>query len=315
MLLQRIIIQAMVILLTAGGSLAVGAGKDTVAIVNGVAITSSQLDREVDRLIPLSTYHRTVSDERRQEIVANALDNLVVRELQVQDAVARGIKPDKKKVKEQLERVRDQYPSKKEYKAALDRSGFTEDELRREIEGLLMVQALMNQVVTGPAQMSDEDLKKYYDANQEKFLMPESAKVRIISTWDEKKASEAVEKIKAGESFNDVAARISEDKYRVVGGEVGWLHRGQLIQTLEDAAFASPANKLIGPIKAEGMWYVLLLEEKKASYQRTFEESRDKLKTELEQKRAQELQKAWIAELRSNANIDIKMAKTAPPTQ
>ena len=315
MYLQKLIGLVIMLLLIAGGSIAIGAGKDPVAIVNGVAITGAQLDREVDRLIPMSTYHRSVSDERRQEIAANALENLIVRELQVQDAAARGIKPDRKKVKEQLEQIRDRYPSKKEYRAALERSGLTEDELRREVEGLLAVQALTEKVVIGPATMSDEELEKYYNANQEKFLMPESAKVRIISTWDEKKAAEAVAKIKAGEPFEDVAARVSEDKYRVVGGEVGWLHRGQLIQTLEDAAFASPVNTLIGPLKAEGMWYVLLVEEKKASYQRTFEESREKLKTELEQKRAQELQKAWIAELRSKAKIDIKMAQTAPPTQ
>jgi len=311
--MQRLSVLAFVlILLTARAAAAAGAEDAAVALVNGVAVTASQLTREVDRLIPMTTYHRSVSEERRKELARDALENLITRELQVQDAAARGIKPDKNQVKDQLEQIRKRYPSKKEYKAALERSRLTEDGLRKEIEGMVMVRTLTEQIVSGPSKMSDEALRKYYEDNKDKFRVPESVKIRIISTWDEKRAAEAAQQIKAGEPFADAAERVSEDKYRVVGGDVGWLHRGQLIQQLEDAAFASPVSQVQGPLKAEGMWYLFLVDEKKPPYLMTFEESRDKLKKELEQKRARELQQAWIAELRSKAKIEILQDHASP---
>jgi peptidyl-prolyl cis-trans isomerase C len=298
-----------------GAVTAMGAEDKVVARVNGVAITAAQLDREVDRLIPLSTYHRNVTEERRKQISETALENLLTRELQIQDAADRGVKPDKKKVKEQIEEIRKRYPSKKEYKAALERSHFTEESLKREIEGLLVVQALYEQVVVKPSQMSDEALKKYYDENQEKFRMPESVKLRLMSLWDEKKAKDAAAKVKGGELFEAVAERESEDKYRVVGGDVGWMHRGQLVEALEDAVFAAPVNVVQGPLKAEGIWYLFVVEEKKPPYLRSFDESKEKLKKELELKRVQELQKAWIDGLRSKAKIEIVQEQAAPAAQ
>ena len=52
-----------------------------VARVNGAAITSRELEEAVDRLIPRSTYHGSVSEEKRAEFREKALEELVTREL------------------------------------------------------------------------------------------------------------------------------------------------------------------------------------------------------------------------------------------
>ena len=162
-----------------------------VAKVNGAVITVADLEAEVDRLIPRSTYHGKVSEEKRDEFREKAVETLIERELQYQDAQAKGMKPDKKAVKTQMAQIRDRFKSKKEYKAALAQAGITEEQLEAQVARGVLVQNVIEKTVTEAARVSDAELKDYYDKNIAKFKQPESVKLRLISTKDEKKIGRA----------------------------------------------------------------------------------------------------------------------------
>jgi parvulin-like peptidyl-prolyl isomerase len=275
-----------------------------VAKVNNAAITATELEEAVNRLIPRATYHGSVSEEKRAEYREKALEGLINQELQYQDALARSMKPDKKKVKDRVEEIKNRFKSRKEYKAALEQAGITEDVLKARAEKSILIEAASAKTVTEPSQMTEETLKDYYS----KFKQPESVKLRIISAKDEKKAEEIVTKLKAGEDFSDLAAKMSEDDYRIMGGDIGYVHKGRILPELEETAFRNlKVGQMSGLIKAENTWFIVRLEDKKPEYQMTFDEIKDKLKKELEAKRSAELMEKWIADLRSKAKIEILM--------
>jgi parvulin-like peptidyl-prolyl isomerase len=276
-----------------------------VARVNGTPITANELEAAVDRLIPRATYHGNVSEDKRNEFREKALEDLIIQELQHQDAVERGIKPEKKQVKAELSRIRDHYKSAKEYKRALEQSGLTEDTLRDLVEKQLLVQAAIVKTVVEPAQSTEEELKEYYSKNIAKFKQPESVKVRILTCKDEARAREAMSRIKAGEDFGDVAASLSEDDYRVKGGDVGYIHRGRILQEIEDAAFQMKPGETSDIIKAEGLWFIVKVEDRKPEQMMSYAESKEKLKTDLGKKRSEELLGNWISRLKAKAKIEI----------
>jgi parvulin-like peptidyl-prolyl isomerase len=279
-----------------------------VAKVNNTAITATELEETVNRLIPRATYHGSVSEEKRAEYREKALEGLINQELQYQDALARSMKPDKKKVKDRMEEIKNRFKSKKEYKAALEQAGITEDVLKARAEKSILIEAAIAKTVTETSQITEETLKDYYSKNPSKFKQPESVRLRIISVKDEKKAKEIVTKLKAGEDFSDLAAKMSEDDYRIMGGDIGYVHKGRIFQELEEAAFRKlKVGQMSGMIKAENTWFIVRLEDKKPEYQMTFDEIKDKLKKELEAKRSAELMEKWIADLRSKAKIGILM--------
>ena len=49
-----------------------------------------------------------------------------------------------------------------------------------------------------PSQVSEKELKEYYDKNKSKFKQPESVKISLISAKEEKKARDILAKIQAG---------------------------------------------------------------------------------------------------------------------
>ncbi len=277
-----------------------------VARVNGAAITAAELEEAVNRLVPRATYHGAVSEEKRSEYREKALDGLLNQELQYQDALARSMKPEKKKVKDRVEEIKNRFKSKKEYKAALEQAGITEDVLKARVEKSILIETAIAKTVTEPSQMTEETLKDYYSKNTSKFKQPESVKLRIISAKDEKKAKEIIAKLKAGEDFSNLAAKMSEDDYRIMGGDIGYVHKGRIFPELEEAAFHKlKVGEMSGLIKAENTWFIIKLEDKKPEYLMTFDEIKDKLKKELETKRSAELMEKWIADLRKKAEIEV----------
>jgi parvulin-like peptidyl-prolyl isomerase len=217
-------------------ALPVPAAENVVARVNGVAIPAQQLEVAVSRQIAGSTYHGTVTDEKRNEFREQALQGLIIRELQYQDAVSRGFKPDKKHVKTRMKAVKNKFTSEKEFKKALSEAGITEEDVRSGIEKNLVVEDAIKKTVLEPSLWNDADLKAYYDSNAGKFKQPESVKLRIISIAAEKKAVEALTLIRSGETFGTVAAKMSEDNYRTRGGDIGYVHRGRIYPELENEA-------------------------------------------------------------------------------
>ena len=276
-----------------------------VAKVNGTTFTQKDLETEVDRLIPQMTFHRNVPPEKRKNYYGKALDELINRELQYQDAKAKDIKIEKEKIDAQLEKFKKRFKSEKEYQAALKQEKSTEEHVRARIEKELLAQAAYTRNVTEPAKMSEPALKEYYEKNAAKLKQPESAKLRIISTTDEKKAQDILAKIKQGDNFGELAYGLSEDSYRVKSGDIGYIHKGRMLPEIDAVAFKLKAGEVSDIIKAENNWFIIKVEDKKPEQQMTFEETKAKLQKELEAERANELKKKWIDNLRAKAKIEI----------
>ena len=287
-------------------AITVSAGDTIVAVVNGTAITDGEVNDAVDQLIPRSTFHGSVSNERRVEFREKALENLITYELQYQDGVARGISPAKSEVKEQMKLVRGSFASSRDYKNWLEQSSLTEDQLREKLRKGLVVKAVITKMVVEPSRMDDKALRDYYSKNTAKFLQPEGVRLRIISTKSEKRAKEVLAKLKKGDDFGDVAARMSEDDFRIKGGDIGYIHRGRIYPALEEAAFKLKPGEMSGLIWTEGTWFVVKVEERKPEQVVPFEQAKDRLRAELEKKRASELMEAWVSNLRGKAKIEIR---------
>jgi len=300
--MQKILLPFFMIMLFAASSYA----EDIiVAKVNGTVFTQKDLETEVDRLIPRVTFHRNVPPEKRKQYYAKAIDELIDRELRYQDAKAQGIKIEKEKIDAQLEKFKKRFKSEQDYKAALEKEKVTEDQVRDRIEKELLAQAAYTRNVTEKAKMSDADLKEYYEKNTAKFKEPESVKLSIISTKDENKAKDLLAKIKQGDNFSELAYNLSEDSYRVKSGDVGYIHKGRMLPEIDEVAFKLKVGEVSDIIKAQDNYFIVKVEDRKPEHQMTFEETKDRLRKELESERANELYRKWIESLRSKAKIEV----------
>ncbi|NXG37895.1 PIN4 isomerase, partial [Dromaius novaehollandiae] len=92
--------------------------------------------------------------------------------------------------------------------------------------------------------------------------------VRHILCEKHGKAMEAMEKLKSGVRFSEVATQYSEDKARQ-GGDLGWMTRGSMVGPFQDAAFALPVSSMDKPVytdppvKTKFGYHIIMVEGRK----------------------------------------------------
>ncbi|EUC35551.1 hypothetical protein COCVIDRAFT_88852 [Bipolaris victoriae FI3] len=93
-----------------------------------------------------------------------------------------------------------------------------------------------------------------------------SINVRHILCEKHSKKEEALEKIRNGAKFDDVAREMSEDKARQ-GGSLGWKVRGSLMQDFEKVAYelepSTTGSPKIGEVKTSEGYHIIMVEGRK----------------------------------------------------
>uniref|UniRef100_A0A0X3PPA3 Peptidyl-prolyl cis-trans isomerase n=1 Tax=Schistocephalus solidus TaxID=70667 RepID=A0A0X3PPA3_SCHSO len=93
-------------------------------------------------------------------------------------------------------------------------------------------------------------------------------KVRSIVCEKEARIQEALSELKKGARFDAVANAYTDDVGRS-GGSLGWMIRGSMNETFENAAFALPPSTVMNPVytdppvKTDFGYHIIMIEGKK----------------------------------------------------
>jgi peptidyl-prolyl cis-trans isomerase C len=125
--------------------------------------------------------------------------------------------------------------------------------------------------------ISEEDIKKYYDEHVSEFTKPASVKVdHILIKLDPKaeekeiskaraKAQEIRAKLDAGADFAKLAAEYSDDeRTKKKGGDLGFITKGRMSADFSKAAFSMKKGEISEPVKTPFGYHIIKAGEKKA---------------------------------------------------
>lgn len=290
-------------------------GNSIVATVNGYKITKAELDRQVGILMPRSFFHSTVTPKKLKEVEKDALKELIKKHLLLQYADKKGYTIPDSIVEREEKKIKKAFGSKKNFEAGLKRANLTYDEFKRELRNDLLMQKLYDKEVR--VELSDKDLKEYYEKNKYKFKVPEKVKIRLIYLRNDptdpkgyekakKRAEEVMDKIKEGEDFADLAAKYSNAMSRIKGGDMGFIHKGMLDEPLEKAAYSLKKGEVSDIIDTPTGFYIIKLEDISPAVQLPFEDVKDKLKKELTAKYEKRNLDKILDSMRKSAKIVYK---------
>ena len=96
------------------------------------------------------------------------------------------------------------------------------------------------------------------------------------------------QKIAEGSDFGQLAQEHSKCPSGRNGGDLGPFGRGQMVKPFEDAVVAAPVGKVVGPIKTDFGWHLILVTETRNKAAPALADVHDQI--------AQEVQKAAIAD-------------------
>ncbi|MDR3282244.1 MAG: peptidyl-prolyl cis-trans isomerase [Candidatus Methanoplasma sp.] len=79
----------------------------------------------------------------------------------------------------------------------------------------------------------------------------------------EKEAKDIKTRIEGGGAFADLAKKHSSCPSGKKGGDLGWFGRGQMVGPFETAAFNAKKGDVVGPVKTEFGWHLILVKDQK----------------------------------------------------
>jgi peptidyl-prolyl cis-trans isomerase C len=127
----------------------------------------------------------------------------------------------------------------------------------------------------------------------------------------EAEAKKALDRVKKGEKFGDVATQVSICPSKAKGGNLDWLPKGSLVKEIEDVAFTMKNGEIKGPVQSKFGYHILLLEDKKPAQESSYDQVKDYIIEQLKFQKQQEQYEKLAESLRKKMNVQVMMAPAA----
>ncbi len=194
-------------------------------------------------------------------------------------------------------------------------------EVKKRIEDMtnaLLAQHYMMENISNKAQVTDKEVKEYYNKHKSEFMQPAQVRARHIlikvpanatkKQWEEarKKALEIRAKLVKGESFSKLAQKYSDDPgSKTRGGDLGFFSKGQMVPEFEKAAFSLKKGEISQPVKTTFGYHIIKVEAQKPARQRSFKEVQQEIRQKLLREKQRKLRDKVIAELKKKYPVQV----------
>ena len=185
----------------------------------------------------------------------------------------------------------------------------TEPEFKAELAKLrenLLINYAGNKVLAS-VKVNDDDVKKYYEDNLDKFRQGETVNADHILVDSEEKALEILARIESGEiSFGEAAKEYSSCPSGQRGGNLGDFGRGQMVPEFDAAVFAMEVGQISEtPVQTQFGYHLIKLNSKSEAGEMPFAEIAGEIKNALLQEKQRAAYESKINQLKILYPVDL----------
>jgi len=286
-----------------------------VAIVNKEVITWSDLYKTMEFEATDSVKSLNQNEKRKvfKENEHSFLETMIDMRLQLQEAERKGMSVSKEDVKNAIEMIRKKYGmNKDEFEKTLLQEGFTFKDYEKKLAEQMLINKIVDQEIRNKLIISEGDIDKEINNKRigrkdfEGFVISIITLPIDVSKEDtEERARLIINKLKAGESFADLAKQYSKDPSARAGGLIGFIKKSDLspqflnlLNVLKDGEFTEPIWN------DRGLNIVLLNQRRDIKDDNHLRES---IRQRLLENAYNREYKSWLKSLRERAYVEIKI--------
>lgn len=174
-------------------------------------------------------------------------------------------------------------------------------------------QYVLQREVFSKVAVEDNELRAYYEDHKDEYRLPSRFRIRELvlakgATAEEqaearKKLAEIQDALKAGKTFEELAKLNSTSPSKATGGDLGWMNKGFLRASIEEAAVKLKPEQVSAPIETDKDIYLVQLIALEDAPVKDFTEVRAKILEKLQEPKAQNAIEQYLSNLRMRANI------------
>jgi peptidyl-prolyl cis-trans isomerase C len=290
-----------------------GVPSNAVAIVDGVD-DGTVSDADYQRAMEQSAARLGLEEppepgsEQFAEVNDQTMQGLLLAIWAEGEAADRGIEVTEADVQDELQQIQDSFENQREFRRVVRQSRFcTEEEIEAETppaecadvvdQGrLLALQRKLSEAFATEPEVTDEDVERFYESNQEAFEQPATRSVRVILNEDEEEVEQAREQLEGlspddedfEQTWRRTARELSQDQAsKDRGGLLEGLSEGQGDPVLEEQAFSAATGELVGPFETERGFYLIQVVDSTEASTQPLEEAAPQIRQQLTAARQQ----------------------------
>jgi peptidyl-prolyl cis-trans isomerase SurA len=237
------------------------------AIVNGFIITDTDVDQRLN--LVLAANNQQVSADERDRLRLQVLRNLIDETLEIQEAKSNDVTVPSEDIDTTFARVGGQFKyTPDQFTTFLKSKGASAGTMRRQIEGELAWQRLLDRKVQPFINVGDDEVKQVIarlNASKgtkefhvgEIFLSATPATDAQVHA----NADKIMDQIRKGGSFVAYARQYSEASTGAVGGDLGWVRAGQLPDAIAQMLPDMQPGTVAPPIAVPGGYSIIAVQD------------------------------------------------------
>ncbi|SJZ31141.1 peptidylprolyl isomerase [Selenihalanaerobacter shriftii] len=301
---------------------------------NSQAIDESQAVAKVnDKLISKARFNKNVEQVKAQyqqqygvdfsnakvaamltRLKEQVLEQMIREEVLIQQAVKEGIEVTDKEIQAEFDKVKKKYKSADEFKKRLKEAGVTIDDIKLNIKNKLLLDKFSNKM-TEDIEVTQKDLKDYFNKNKDKFVQPAQIKASHILVKTKEKAEKVKSELEAGANFAKLAKKYSTGPSGKNGGSLGYFGKGQMVPAFEKAAFNLEVGKISNPVKTKFGYHIIKVTDQKKSKKMKFAEIKGQIKSYLVKQKKQGKLKTYLDKAYKKSEIKKLVDFKAPKSE
>ena len=279
------------------------------ATVNGHDIPAARITNaledfektpQFDQLVQQSS-EGAAKRQFEQAFLAQQVQRLVMRPA----AAEMGIEVSQDEIAQQMDQIKSQFPSEKQFQKALADRGFTEAQL----EGLVKDQILQEKIraeVTKGTKATQEDVRDYYEANAKTYRQTKVQHILVKKASLAKKISAQLKRAPKGkvdELFAKLAREHSTDNSNSKkGGNLGWVGPGSFVEPFEKAMDSLAIGEISDPVRTQFGVHVLRVTGRRT---RPFSDVSDEIEARLSGSAADDAYTQWLEQAYKEADVHV----------
>ncbi len=292
-----------------------------VAVVNDEIISLFEMNQ---LLQPYEAKIRNLgySSEREREMLfkvrEEVLNQLIDQKLTDQETRRFRITVSKQEIDNAIERIKEaNFYTDEQLRKGLARQGMTLEEYREKMREQMLRSRLLNIEVKSRIVITKEDIKSYYETHKELYDGEKKYHLRNIIMKVPALADEAeegrirakmemiLEKLKAGQPFEDMAKQYSESPSAADGGELGVFAKDVLSPQIQETLKGMQAKEFTPILETDLGYQIFFVQDVIHAQGKTLEEAIPEVEQKLFKEVVDEKFQTWLEELRKRSHIKI----------
>lgn len=275
--------------------------EDNVGLVVGSShITTDKLKSDMEFISAGMEIPVQQRDLIRKQLMEQCINHYLI----IEYGKEHGITISENELQNTLKDIRKEYTDAA-FDEALIRGYVDLEQWKNRLREQLLVKKIIEKVTEGVTQPNYQDIKQYFEANQDEFKSPKMIEFRQIVTRTREEAKKILNRLRNGELMSELAKKYSTAPEAENGGKVDWVAEDHLSESMGEVLFSMPQGKISPVVETPYGYHIFEVISVRPAGAKELPDAIEEIQSKLILQRREVFLKKWVQDLKNHFEVRV----------